>query len=591
MGKIFKSLEEVVYVKNKGSEDLGEGSFSKVKLVSHKNNSSLLFAMKTIKPKNEKERVLVFKEIQLHSTFDHQNIIRFVDFIETKSEVYIFIEFAKNGDLFTYKSENLCSTFHLTRFFYETCLAIQYLHQKNVMHRDLKPENILLDDKLTIKVCDFGWSTEYFDNVPRETLCGTSEYMAPEILLRKRQTKKTDIWALGILLYELFHGYAPFRGHRVDSVLAQISKNSLSIKNSLNSNISELIVKLLKFYPNDRLDIEQILESDFIREFLAQQQTCNFNSSQSFLNHTSQNQSKGSFLKQNNTQSNQKSIETRKTKEVERNDVKTPQFVNIYSEKMLSQYGHQLKSQNQTSPIAKEKVLLSYTKNIENEFEKNGVNSFNDKAIQKNTKIISIQNEDERQNSKNNTLSNSKTTVRVSNRFVNSNQTKESGQLSFNRVYSSHNLKHGYSVEKDSNLKGLSAYSSENRGNCFLKLTEKSGETFSAFKQPETNRLTPNKPVTRVPLFFNTIVHSSNDSHTSEPTERKFLNSVDSDNSHSKMTVSFPPKSGSQFSKQNPTQTFQGTKRVISLSPSQSVQKREFHGNFNSTIKIVNQRS
>lgn len=86
------------------------------------------------------------------------------------------------------------------------------------MHRDLKPENILVDENKKIKLCDFGWSAIYKDSENRETVCGTCEYMAPEIFMKKRQTKMTDVWALGILLYELFHGYAPFRGNRLDVV-------------------------------------------------------------------------------------------------------------------------------------------------------------------------------------------------------------------------------------------------------------------------------------------------------------------------------------------------------------------------------------
>jgi serine/threonine protein kinase len=78
--------------------------------------------------------------------------------------------------------------------------AFEYLHSKNILHRDLKPENILINKDGDLKVCDFGWSAEYSDFEVRSTLCGTCEYMAPEVVFHQRQTKKTDIWALGIYI-------------------------------------------------------------------------------------------------------------------------------------------------------------------------------------------------------------------------------------------------------------------------------------------------------------------------------------------------------------------------------------------------------
>ncbi len=83
--------------------------------------------------------------------------------------------------------------------------GIKYLHQNNIMHRDLKPENILLNKKMEIKICDFGTSKSFNKDELRKTFCGTYEYMAPEVFFSKSQTKKTDIWALGILMYEMFH--------------------------------------------------------------------------------------------------------------------------------------------------------------------------------------------------------------------------------------------------------------------------------------------------------------------------------------------------------------------------------------------------
>lgn len=122
----------------------------------------------------------------MHNTLSHPHIIRFEGHIETANKVYIFLEYAKNGDMFTYINKNKLSDEEKVRLFYQTCEGIRYIHSKSIMHRDLKPENILIDDKLNVKIADFGWSAEYFPHENRQTLCGTYEYMAPEIFFRKQ---------------------------------------------------------------------------------------------------------------------------------------------------------------------------------------------------------------------------------------------------------------------------------------------------------------------------------------------------------------------------------------------------------------------
>lgn len=125
--------------------------------------------------------------------------------------VYFLLEYAGNGNLFFYihSLEGLPELLAL-RFLYQTTLAVQHLHQRDIIHRDIKPENILLDDQFNIKLCDLGWSCINDNDQYRTSICGTYEYMSPEIVLDRAHNNKVDIWCLGILLYEMLHGNPPF---------------------------------------------------------------------------------------------------------------------------------------------------------------------------------------------------------------------------------------------------------------------------------------------------------------------------------------------------------------------------------------------
>lgn len=190
---------------------LGKGAFGEVNLVKNKKDNRL-FAMKIIDKKKLKEIKLIKDEISVHICLDHMNIIKLYSFSETKDFFYLVMEYAEKGSLYTeIKRSKGIKEDKARDYFIQVIHAINYIHDLGIVHRDIKPENLLLNNKNQVKLCDFGGVIKIEDGEERQTFFGTYEYMAPEIIDGTKYNNSVDIWALGILLYEMLHGYSPFR--------------------------------------------------------------------------------------------------------------------------------------------------------------------------------------------------------------------------------------------------------------------------------------------------------------------------------------------------------------------------------------------
>lgn len=181
---------------------VGTGGCGKVNLVHLKKNPSKIFAMKTVRYSPNSSKRGILDEIKLHKSLNHPNIVKLHGAQVLRDRAYIFLDYVSGGDLFTLlhgkKKVNALLTFRQkVKIFFECVLAISHMHEKGIIHRDLKPENILLTEDLTVKLCDFGWAVKMSSDRRRRSVCGTVEYMAPEIYLAEIQTEKTDVWALG----------------------------------------------------------------------------------------------------------------------------------------------------------------------------------------------------------------------------------------------------------------------------------------------------------------------------------------------------------------------------------------------------------
>ena len=168
------------------------------------------------------------------------------------SKLYFLLEFVPGGELFTHhrkagKFPNDVSKFYSA----EVLLTFEYLHSKDIIYRDLKPENILLDVQGHIKVVDFGFAKK----VPEKThtLCGTPEYLAPEIINSIGHGKAVDWWSLGILIYEMLVGNPPFYDESPFRIYEKILEGKFKFPKWIDSRAKDLIKRLLDGEPQNRL--------------------------------------------------------------------------------------------------------------------------------------------------------------------------------------------------------------------------------------------------------------------------------------------------------------------------------------------------
>jgi serine/threonine protein kinase len=264
-------LQDLTEVTDPSLRILGKGSYGEVKLYKHKTTAAL-YAIKTINKefiRKHSSLSVLLREITIHKNLRHPNIIQLIKYFEDPEKVQIVLEYASKESLFrTIRKKKKLDEPQAWKYFTETCLGIKYLHDNEIIHRDLKPENILIDKYDHVKICDFGWCVQ--SNEVRNTFCGTLEYMAPEMLLGEGHSYQVDLWALGVLLYELIHGYAPFRAVKEVDKRQQIIYNDIEFGRGVSLLAKDLIQKLLKKNPKERINIDKILSHPWVAKYTNQ---------------------------------------------------------------------------------------------------------------------------------------------------------------------------------------------------------------------------------------------------------------------------------------------------------------------------------
>ena len=238
---------------------LGRGSFGKVILVRYKKNNQL-YAMKILKKAvimMKKEEDHTKTERKILEKISHPFIVSLFFAFQDENKLYLITEFMQGGELFYHLHREKFFSIDRTKFYAaEIVLALEHLHRNNCIYRDLKPENILLGKDGHIKLTDFGLSKIVFEEKNNEkafTICGTPEYLAPEILEDKGYDQTVDWWSLGALIYEMLVGYSPFKLKKGQQLNLENYKKQIPLFNHFTPEAKKIIRELLVVEPKKRL--------------------------------------------------------------------------------------------------------------------------------------------------------------------------------------------------------------------------------------------------------------------------------------------------------------------------------------------------
>lgn len=296
---------------------IGRGSFSRVVRVEHRTTRQP-YAIKMIETKYREGREVCESELRVLRRVRHANIIQLVEVFETQERVYMVMELATGGELFDrIIAKGSFTERDATRVLQMVLDGVRYLHALGITHRDLKPENLLYyhpgtDSKIIIT--DFGLASarKKGDDCLMKTTCGTPEYIAPEVLVRKPYTNSVDMWALGVIAYILLSGTMPFEDDNRTRLYRQILRGKYSYLGepwpSVSNLAKDFIDRLLTVDPGARMTALQALRHPWVVSMAASSSMKNLHRS------ISQNLLKRASSRCQSTKSSQSTRSSRSTR-------------------------------------------------------------------------------------------------------------------------------------------------------------------------------------------------------------------------------------------------------------------------------------
>ena len=235
-------------------KELGAGSFGRVLLVQHK-ITQVKYAIKAIDKRNKaniQEKPYFRREIEIMYRVHHPNVVKLFGHFEDNTYCYFIMEYISGGNIYALvpKSRSIPPQ-QIASIMKDVISAVYFLHHMHpkIVHRDIKPENVLLDKGMVV-------------------------YLAPEIINNQGHDEHVDIWCIGVLLFELMAGYSPWGGDDVQTVRYNICRLKIRWPRDMDRDAMDLISKILKYNPEERLTLRQMLAHPFFTKYFPNPASC-----------------------------------------------------------------------------------------------------------------------------------------------------------------------------------------------------------------------------------------------------------------------------------------------------------------------------
>uniref|UniRef100_H3DCR5 Serine/threonine-protein kinase PLK n=1 Tax=Tetraodon nigroviridis TaxID=99883 RepID=H3DCR5_TETNG len=250
---------------------LGKGGFARCYEMTDLSNNKM-YAVKVIpqsRVSKPHQREKIMNEIELHRTLSHKHVVKFSHHFEDQENIYIFLELCSRKSLaHIWKARHTLTEPEVRYYLRQIISGLKYLHSRGILHRDLKLGNFFVNENMELRLGDFGLAAKLETVEQRKkTICGTPNYLAPEVLNRQGHGTESDVWSLGCVMYTLMCGNPPFETLDLKETYKCIKEVQYRLPSTISHPAQKLISGILQKNPSDRLTLDQILSHEFFKGF------------------------------------------------------------------------------------------------------------------------------------------------------------------------------------------------------------------------------------------------------------------------------------------------------------------------------------